>query len=87
MPSSQGALFKGQFTFLLLALAAIAGSLFMVFIYVASSTFSELVGTLLFLLVTGLLIGGYMLGFMALAFVGILLLTKCLVTSSKQPVT
>jgi hypothetical protein len=68
---------------MVLALAAIAGSLFMIFTYLASSTFSELVGPLVFLLVTGLLIAGYMLGFMALAFVGILLLTKYLVPSRK----
>jgi ABC-type antimicrobial peptide transport system permease subunit len=62
--------------FLLLSLGAIAGCLFTIFVFLATMTFGRATGLALFLLVTALLIAGYVLAFMLLAFLAILLLTR-----------
>jgi len=84
LSKSHGGLFNHQFLTLLFALAVIAGSLFMIFTLVATSTVSETTGVILFLLTTGLLMAGYMLGFMALAFVAVLLLMRYWIRSAKS---
>ena len=71
-----GSMCKRQLLFLLLVLASIAGSLFTIFTFLATTSVSATLGLVLFLLVTALLIAGYMLGFMALAFLAILFLTN-----------
>jgi hypothetical protein len=70
-------MFKKQLLFLLLILAAIAGSLFTTFTFLATTSFGETLGLTLFLLVTVLLIVGYMVGFAVFAFLAILFLTNC----------
>lgn len=59
---------------LVLVLAAVAGSLFMIFTFIATTIVSETTGLMLFVVVTGLLIVGYMLGFVFVAFVTVLIL-------------
>jgi hypothetical protein len=48
----------------------------MIFTYVATMMVSEALGVGLFLVVVGLLIGGYMTGLIVLAFVAIAVLTR-----------
>ena len=59
---------KKEFAYLLLVLAAIAGSLFMIFTFLATVEVSEAIGVVLFLVVAGLLMGGYMVGLMVIAW-------------------
>ena len=54
------------FAYLLLVLAAVAGSLFTIFSFIATTQVGEELALVLFLAVAGLLIVGYMLGLMAL---------------------
>ena len=58
---------KKEFVYLLLVLVAIAGALFTVFTFLATVAVGEVIGAVLFLVVTALLIGGYMVGLMAFA--------------------
>jgi ABC-type multidrug transport system permease subunit len=69
MTISLRALYKKEFGYLLLVLAAIAGSLFVIFTFLATVEVSEAMGVVLFLVVAGLLMGGYMAGLMILAWV------------------
>ena len=71
-----GSMFNKQLLLLLLVLALIAGSLFTIFTFLATTSVGATLGLVLFLLVTALLIAGYMLGFVALAFLAILFLTN-----------
>jgi hypothetical protein len=76
LSKAYGGLLQRQFLFLLFAIAAVAGSLFTIFSFLATSTASEAIGMILFVLVTGLLMVGYMLAFMALGFAAILFFVK-----------
>jgi hypothetical protein len=76
-------MFKKHLLFLILSLGAIAGSLFTLFVFLATMSFGRATGLVLFLLVTALLIAGYMLAFMLLAFLAISLLTRYWQKSSK----
>ena len=71
-----GSMFNKQLLLLLLVLALIAGSLFTIFTFLATTSVGATLGLVLFLLVTALLIAGYMLGFTVLAFLAILFLTN-----------
>ncbi len=71
-----GSLFERQLLFFLLLLASIVGSLFAIFTFLATSGFGATLGLVLFLLVSALLIAGYMLGFMVFAFLVIWFLTN-----------
>ncbi|MGA2628132.1 MAG: hypothetical protein ABSF63_13855 [Candidatus Bathyarchaeia archaeon] len=71
-----GSMFEKQLLFLLLFLASIVGSLFAIFTFLATSSFGGTLGLVLFLLVSALLIAGYMLGFMVFAFLAIWFLTN-----------
>ncbi|MFI5450387.1 MAG: hypothetical protein ACHQ03_11560 [Candidatus Bathyarchaeia archaeon] len=71
-----GIMFKKQLLVVLLVLASIAGSLFAIFTLLATMSFGGTLGLVLFLMVTALLIAGYMLGFMVFAFLAILFLAK-----------
>jgi len=71
-----GIMFKKQLLVLLLVLASIAGSLFAIFTFLATMSFGGTLGLVLFLMVTALLIAGYMLGFMLFAFLAILFLSN-----------
>lgn len=59
---------KRAIVYLLLALAAIAGSLLATFSFVSTTQVGETLALVLFLAVAGLLIAGYMLGLMVLCF-------------------
>ena len=63
------------FVYLVLVLLLVLGSLFTLFTFVATSTVSEALGVILFVVAAGLLIGAYMVGLMVLAFVGMVFLT------------
>jgi len=76
-------LFSREFVYLVVILACIAGSLFLIFSFLATAEFGEALGASLFLVVTGLLIGGYLVGLMVVALLGIALLTK-LASDRKQ---
>ncbi len=71
-----GIVFKKQLLVVVLVLAAIAGSLFGIFTFLATMSFGETLGVVLFLMVSALLMAGYMLGFMVLALLTILLLSN-----------
>ena len=71
-----GIAFKKQLLVILLVLASIAGSIFAIFTFLATMSFGGTLGLVLFLVVTTLLIAGYMLGFMLLAFLAILFLSN-----------
>ena len=71
-----GIMFKKQLLVLLLVLASIAGSLYAIFTFLAAMSFDGTLGLVLFLMVTALLIAGYMLGFMLFAFLAILFLSN-----------
>ena len=70
MPPSIKNLLKGL-AFPILILAAVAGSLFLIFSFLSTAVVSEVVGIGLFLVTTGLLIVGYMVGLMFVGLVGI----------------
>jgi hypothetical protein len=82
-----GGLRKKEFGYLLLVLAAIAGSLFMIFTFLATAEVSEATGVVLFLVVAGLLMGGYMAGLMVLAWVAFTLPTKRMGKPTEQQPT
>lgn len=68
---------KSQIGYLLIILAFVAVSLFLVFSFVASAEVGEVEGVVLFLVAAGLLVVGYMVGLLFLAVVGVyLLLTR-----------
>jgi membrane protein implicated in regulation of membrane protease activity len=69
-------MFNKHLLVILLSLGAIAGSLFTIFVFLATMSFGWTTGLVLFLLVTALLIAGYILAFMLLAFLAISLLTR-----------
>jgi ABC-type multidrug transport system permease subunit len=78
---------KKEFVYLLLVLAAIAGALFMIFTFLAMVEVSEAMGVALFLVVVGLLIGGYMVGLMVLALVAFTLPTRRIgMAGEQQPI-
>jgi len=81
--NAYGITFKKQLLVLLLALASIAGSLYAIFTFLATMSFDGTLGLVLFLMVTALLIAGYMLGFMLFAFLAILFLSNYWPKSSK----
>ena len=60
-----------DFLFLLVVLLCIGGALLALFTFVATTKVDEAMGVNLFLIVAGLLVGGYMVGLMVLALVGI----------------
>ena len=70
LPLSVKNLLKGL-AFPILILAAVAGSLFLIFLLLSSAVVSEAVGIGLFLIVAGLLVVGYMVGLMFVGLVGI----------------
>ena len=76
MLDAYGSMFTKQLLFLLVILALIAGSLFTIFTFLATMSFGGALGLVLFLLVTALVVAGYVLGFMVLAFLAILVLTN-----------
>jgi len=76
MSDSCGGLLKQPFLSLLVLLAGIGGSLFLILHFVASSQVSEGGGIALFLVVAGLVFTGYVVGVIVLAFVAILVLTR-----------
>ena len=80
---------QNGFVYLVLVLLLILGSLFALFTFLATTTMSEALGVILFVVVAGLLIGAYMVGLMVLAFVGMVFLagrTKgSNLTASKPP--
>jgi hypothetical protein len=76
MSDSYGGLLRQPFLSLLVLLAAIGGSLFLILRFVASSQISEGSGMALFLVVASLVFAGYVVGVMVLAFVAILVLTR-----------
>jgi membrane protein implicated in regulation of membrane protease activity len=76
MSNSYGGLLKQPFLLLLVLLAAIGGTLFMILGFVASTQISEGAGMALFLVVAGLVFTGYVVGVIVLAFVAILVLTR-----------
>jgi len=65
---------QNGFVYLVLVLLLILGSLFALFTFLATTTMSEALGVILFVVVAGLLIGAYMVGLMVLAFVGMVFL-------------
>ncbi len=74
--NAYGITFKKQLLVLLLALASIAGSLYAILTFLATMSFGGALGLVLFLMVTALLIAGYMLGFIVFAFLAILFLSN-----------
>ncbi len=76
MSTRFGGLSEKPFIVLLVLLVAIGLSLFTVLNFVATSQLTEVMGLTSFIVVTVLLIVGYMLGFVVLAFLGIHVLTK-----------
>jgi hypothetical protein len=70
--------------YLLLILGAIAGSLFMVFTFLANAEFGEAAGVALFFVVAGLLVAGYMVGLMFLAMIALMMLHKRMLTPNKS---
>lgn len=81
--NAYGTVFKKQLLVVLLVLAAIAGSLLVIFTFLATMSFGESLGVVLFLMVTTLLIAGYMLGFIVVAFLAISLLSNYWLKRSK----
>ena len=75
---------KKDLVYLLLVLAAVAGLLFTIFSFLATAEVGETVALILFLVVGGLVIAGYMVGLMVLCFVAILPLAKRIDKPSKQ---
>ena len=75
---------KKDLVYLLLVLAAVAGLLFTIFSFLATAEVGETVALILFLVVGGLVIAGYMVGLMVLCFAAILRLAKCIDKPSKQ---
>jgi uncharacterized membrane protein YedE/YeeE len=65
-----------EFLYLLLALAFVGASLFAVFTLLASTEVGEPVALLLFLMVVGLMVTGYMGGVLVLAVAAISVLTR-----------
>jgi membrane protein implicated in regulation of membrane protease activity len=76
MSDSYAGLLKQPFILLLVLLAAIGGSLFLILSFVSSAQISEGIGAALFVVVAGLVFAGYVVGVMVLAFVVILVLTR-----------
>ena len=68
--NAYGITFKKQLLVLLLALASIAGSLYAILTFLATMSFGGALGLVLFLMVTALLIAGYMLGFIVVRVPG-----------------
>jgi hypothetical protein len=62
--------------YLPLVLVAIAVSLFTIFSLLVTAAVSESLALVLFLIVAGLLIAGYMVGLMVLAFLAIVTISK-----------
>ena len=75
---------KKDFAYLLIALAAIAGSLLVIFTFLAIEEMGETLALILFLTVTGLLIAGYAVGLMVLGLVAIVGFSRLGNQSSKQ---
>ena len=67
--SSQTNESKSDLVYLVIVLAAIAGSLFTVFTFLATTQVGETLALVLFLAVGGLLVMGYMVGLMILGLV------------------
>jgi hypothetical protein len=67
--SSQNSTLNRDLVYLLLALAAIAGSLFSVFTLLATTQIDEALAVVLFLVAGCLLLAGYMVGLMILGIV------------------
>ena len=84
MSNSYGGLLKRPFLLLLVLLAALAGTLFMILSFVSSTQIGEGVGMGLFLVVAGLVFTGYVVGVIVLAFVAILVLTRYWQKSRKK---
>jgi len=80
---SFGDLRRKEFGYLLFILVCVAGSLFGILTFVATTEFDEATGVVLFLVVTGLIIGGYMVGVLVLAFLAVVVLPKLIVKPSK----
>jgi len=71
-------LLEKAFAVVLLLLGAVALSLFLIFHFIATTQIGVLTGMSLFVLVTVLLIAGYMLGIVALAFLAVYILPRIL---------
>jgi LytS/YehU family sensor histidine kinase len=67
---------RKEFGYLLLVLVCIAGSLFAIFTFLATTEFDEATGVILFLVTAGLLVAGYWVGLMIVAVVGITAIAK-----------
>jgi type IV secretory pathway VirB6-like protein len=76
---------KKDLVYLLLVLAAVAGLLFTIFSFLATADVGETVALILFPVVGGLVIAGYMVGLMVLCFAAILPLAKRIDKPSKHP--
>jgi len=71
-------LLEKAFAVVLLLLGAVALSLFLIFHFIATTQIGVLTGMSLFVLVTVLLIAGYMLGIVALGFIAVYILPRIL---------
>jgi len=76
MSNSYGGLFNQPFILLLVSLAAIAGTLFMILSFVSTTQIGEGFGMGLFIVVAGLVFTGYVVGVMVLSFLAVLVLTR-----------
>jgi len=75
---------RKDFVYLLLVLAAIAALLFSIFSFLATAEMGEALALILFLVVGGLIIVGYMVGLMVLCFAAVRPFAKYIDKTSKQ---
>jgi hypothetical protein len=73
-----GGLLQKALVIALLLLGAVALSLFLIFHFITTTQIGVLTGMSLFVLVTVLLIAGYMLGIVALGFIAVYILPRIL---------